>query len=76
MVRRFETIQKDLAVNLRRERIEAGISQEQLALMADVDRTYVSQIERAIGNPSISVIVKLASCLKKDINNLLNPNQE
>jgi len=35
-----------------------------LALEADIDRTYASQIERAIGNPSLKVICKLAEVLK------------
>lgn len=67
MVRTFEDIQKDLAKKLKIARLKAGLSQEALALAADVDRTYVSQIERAIGNPSIFVIAKLSIILNVDI---------
>ncbi|WP_449428500.1 helix-turn-helix domain-containing protein [Rhodanobacter umsongensis] len=47
------------------------LSQEQLALDADVDRTYVSQIERAIGNPSLLVLCKLGLVLNQDVGDLL-----
>ncbi len=50
--------------NLRRVRTEFGLSQEQLALEAEIDRTYVSQIERGIANPSILKLKKIADCLK------------
>lgn len=50
--------------NLRQIRTEAGLSQEQLALEADIDRTYVSQIERGIGNPSVLTLKKIADRLK------------
>ena len=48
-----------------------GLSQEALALSADVDRTYVSQIERAVGNPSLLVLCKLGTVLNKDVCDLL-----
>lgn len=70
MVRTFKIIQKELAQNLRDARLKAGVSQEALALAADVDRTYVSQIERAVSNPSVSVIVKLSIALEIDIQEL------
>jgi len=47
------------------------LSQEQLALDADVDRTYVSQIERGIGNPSLLVLCKLGLVLNADVGDLL-----
>ncbi|MGZ8270768.1 MAG: helix-turn-helix domain-containing protein, partial [Methylophilus sp.] len=40
------------------------------ALAAEVDRTYVSQIERAVGNPSIFVLAKLSNFLQMDIKSL------
>ncbi|HDR9225491.1 TPA: helix-turn-helix transcriptional regulator [Burkholderia vietnamiensis] len=48
-----------------------GLSQEALALSADVDRTYVSQIERAVGNPSLLVLCKLGAILEADVLDLL-----
>lgn len=48
---------------LRELRGSVALSQEALALQADVDRTFVSQIERGIRQPSLATIFKLASAL-------------
>ena len=48
---------------LRQRRKEAGLTQEQLAHDADVQRNYVSLIERGIHHPTIAVVFKLAQAL-------------
>jgi transcriptional regulator with XRE-family HTH domain len=48
---------------LQQRRRQAGLTQEQLALEAGVQRTYVSMIERGINQPTITVIFKLAAGL-------------
>ena len=63
----FDQAKTVLAENLKRLRQEAGLSQEDLALSAEVDRSYVSQIERAIGNPSLHILCKLADVLRVDL---------
>ena len=40
-----------------------GISQEALALMCDINRTYMGEIERGEKSPSILVIAKIAKGL-------------
>lgn len=45
-------------------RKEAGMSQEQLAFAADIERNFVSLIERGINQPTVRVIFKLASALQ------------
>ncbi|RZI54548.1 MAG: XRE family transcriptional regulator [Pseudomonas sp.] len=52
-----------LAFNIRRLRVQGGLSQEHLGFAADVDRTFVSQIERSRINVSIDNIEKLATAL-------------
>jgi transcriptional regulator with XRE-family HTH domain len=52
-------------------RISAGLSQEALALEADLDRTYIPSIEKGKRNVSISVIEKLSKALKIEISELL-----
>ncbi|MGK8709158.1 helix-turn-helix domain-containing protein [Metapseudomonas otitidis] len=49
---------------LRQKRKEVGLTQEELALQADVQRNYVSLIERGINQPTITVIFKLATSLR------------
>lgn len=56
-----------VAHNLRRMRVEKGISQENLAIDAGIDRTYVSRLERCLENPSVNVLERLAQALGQDI---------
>lgn len=49
---------------LRSQRRASDISQEALALAADVDRTFVSQMERGIRQPTLTTLWKLAAALK------------
>lgn len=59
------------AWNLRRLRVEQGISQEALAVDADIDRTHVSRLERGKENPTLAVMDRLAAALKVSICDLL-----
>ena len=60
-----------LAFNIKRIRLEVGLAQERLALEAGVDRTLVSKIERVVANPSLEILVKLATALGVSIDVLL-----
>ena len=51
------------AANLRATRIGTGLSQEELASRAELDRTYVSSVERGRRNISIDNIGRLAEAL-------------
>ncbi|HST68808.1 MAG TPA: helix-turn-helix transcriptional regulator [Solirubrobacterales bacterium] len=57
------TPQERFAVNLRKARTEAGVSQEELGYMCDLHRTEVSLLERAGREPRLATIVKLAGAL-------------
>lgn len=61
-----------LAANVRRLRSDLGLTQEQLADQVEIDRTYMSGIERALRNPSLDVIDKLASALNVSIGALVD----
>jgi transcriptional regulator with XRE-family HTH domain len=54
---------KLIAWNVRRLRVARNISAEMLAAASGVDRAYVSRIERALANPTIEVLERLASVL-------------
>lgn len=51
------------AQNLRRLRLKAELSQEALADLAEIDRTYVSALERGVYSASLDTIEKLAQAL-------------
>ena len=48
---------------LRAVRTQSEISQEALAELAELDRTYISLLERGKRNPSLSCVAKLAKAL-------------
>ena len=54
------------AQNLRRIRTEKGVSQEELAYRAGIDRTYISSLERQVYGVSIDVLEQIAKGLKVD----------
>lgn len=60
-------IRKVIAWNLRRLRVQQDVAQEALAVDAEVDRTYVSKLERGLENPTAIVLERLASALNADI---------
>lgn len=66
-----EKVQEILARNMRLARQRKGMSQEALADLAGVDRTYVSGIERQVRNPTITVVAKLAAALGCTTSDLL-----
>ena len=51
------------AKNLRRMRKEMGMSQEKLAELCDLHRTYIGMIERDEQNVSLDIVDKIASSL-------------
>jgi transcriptional regulator with XRE-family HTH domain len=65
-----------VAQNLRRRRIMGGLSQEALAHEADVDRTYVSRIERGMENCTVAVLEKFARAIGCDIRDFFDPDVE
>jgi len=66
-------MKRALASNVRALRLQMALSQEQLAFDAEIDRTYVSQIERSKINPSLLVLHKLARVLGTPVPLLLMP---
>jgi transcriptional regulator with XRE-family HTH domain len=70
----MEDVQDIVATNLRLARQRAKISQEDLATAANVDRTYVSGIERRLRNPTITILARFAEALGTTSAKLLTKN--
>jgi transcriptional regulator with XRE-family HTH domain len=56
--------------NVARLRSEAGFSQDKLAEKADLDRTYLSSIERGVRNPGIKIVIRLSRALAVSVDQL------
>lgn len=59
----MSTINQALARVVTRQRKIINISQEELAAIAGIHRTYVSQIERGLKSPTLPVLFKIAAAL-------------
>lgn len=64
-------IREVLALNLRRYRQLARLSQEELAHRAGIDRTYISSLERCVYAAGIDVVDRLARAMSIDAADLL-----
>ena len=65
-----------LGVNVRHHRKLKGMSQEQLALEAGMERSYVSDLERGTRNPSVLALGRLAKALNIQPQQLLMPVED
>ncbi len=72
MSEEFDHLQKHLGINVKLARVAAGLSQEELAHRADVERAHLSQIERGLANPSLKLLSRLAQALRTDVVTLLS----
>lgn len=65
-------ILKSFGYLVKQRRLFLGISQEELGLRANLDRTYISGIERGIRNPSLTALVDLAQGLGISVSEMLD----
>ena len=57
-------ITEEIGKRIKEIRSEKGISQEKLALKAELDRTYVAGVENGKRNPSIKSLEKILKALE------------
>ena len=67
-------IKQKIGNKLKVLRVERRLSQESLAYLADIDRTYVHDIEKGTRNISIVVLEKLANALNIPIKDFFDDN--
>lgn len=70
-----QTARRIFADNLRKARLANGFSQENLAELADLHRTYVGSVERAERNVSIDNMDRLAAAVKVPLPSLLQESR-
>ena len=66
------SVLENFAKKLIKLRQERGLSQEDLALLCDIDRTYVGRIEKLKRNPSLLILQKIANGLGIKLKDLLD----
>jgi len=59
-----------LGAAIRVARLERGISQEELAALSSIDRSYMSSIERGAQNPGIATMVKVVRAMEMTLTEL------
>lgn len=67
----IDELRARFARNFRERRLEVGLSQEKLSMLANVHRTYISQVERGVCNPTLELLLSMANALEIDISELL-----
>ena len=56
--------------NVAHLRDKTGLSQDKLAELAELDRTFISGIERGVRNPGIKTVIRLARALRASVGEL------
>ena len=66
----MENLKVKIGQRIKEMRIKKGLSQEKLALLSDLDRTYIPSIENGKRNISITVLEKLSNALDISVSEL------
>lgn len=67
----IERMKQRLSYNIKRYRKLSRVSQQALADQCGLHRTYISDLENAKCNPTLSVLMVLADCLNVQLEDLL-----
>jgi transcriptional regulator with XRE-family HTH domain len=67
----MDTLDRQLGKNVQKARKVRGISQEELAGSAGIDRSYMSRIERGIVSVSLEKVYVIANTLDCELDELL-----
>lgn len=65
------TLEKELGMRIRYLRTNKKMSQEDLALEAEVNKNYLSDLERGNRNPTLKILDKIAKALDVDLSTLM-----
>lgn len=65
------TVEKQLGMRIRYLRQQKKMSQEALALEAEINKNYLSDLERGLRNPTLKIMERIASALDMNIETLV-----
>ena len=68
--------EKAFGITLKAARTEKGMSQEQLALNCNLDRTFISMLERGQRQPSLTSILSISASLGISAHKLIKRTTE
>lgn len=75
MARPAHPLLRTIGLSIRSLRRERGLSQEALADLAHIDRSYMSSVERGLRNISILNVGRIATALDVPLRDLLGPRE-
>ncbi len=67
---KLDDLKEAISSNIKKFRKAKGISQEKLALISGIDRSYMSEIERCLANPSIDALLRISNALEVNTEDL------
>lgn len=76
MADKSERILKDFGKNLKKLREAKGLSTRQFAYDADISHSSVGRLEAGLSNPTLTTLIKIASALDADLDQLLPENKK
>ncbi len=71
-----EEVARTFGEILRERRGDKGLSQEKLAYECNLDRTYISMLERGLKQPSLTVVLRLAQALQAPASDMVASVEE
>jgi transcriptional regulator with XRE-family HTH domain len=75
MARPVDPLLRTIGLTIRALRRERGLSQEALAALAQIDRSYMSSVERGLRNVSVLNVARIAAALDVPVRDLLGPRE-
>ena len=71
----MDPLLRTIGLTIRALRRERGLSQEALAELARIDRSYMSSVERGLRNISVLNVARIAAALDVPVRDLLGPRE-
>jgi transcriptional regulator with XRE-family HTH domain len=72
MTSKVDNINQKIGLKIRLERAKRNWSQEKLAEISDMSKTFIGDIERGKSSPTIETLVKIANAFEIELHDLTN----